>query len=384
MEYKITNSIMIILFIIVIGLGGMYIYKIGIGHSGVQNNQEQNINQGTTNKEPSTNTGTNRIKDTNSNNNYSGGDILIPPTSSSSTPSSTQKPSITHNAQNSKYYYNQLDEYSKVIYDAIVENIDNLKTGNCKIDINYDFSPLLSKSDGQNILDSYYKNTINALNLDIPDLFYIDFSKMSLNIEHTTTIFGTTYKLYINQGDNSNFFAEGFYSESQVTEIINKLENLKKQIVSNASGSAYNKILTIHDWIIDNTTYNGTSINRGTIYGTLIEKKSVCEGYARTLKYILDELGIENVLAVGVATNSNGTTEDHMWNYVKINGAWYGIDVTWDDPIVYGGGTIGYEVKHKYFLVGSTEIFKNHIENGNLSNTGKVFKFPTLSKNNYN
>ena len=67
------------------------------------------------------------------------------------------------------------------------------------------------------------------------------------------------------------------------------------------------------------------------IYGALYNKKVVCEGYARTFKYILDGLGIENVLVSGTGTNSSGVTESHAWNYVKIDEKWYGVDVTWDD-----------------------------------------------------
>ena len=41
---------------------------------------------------------------------------------------------------NNRYYYNRLDKYSQVIYDAISNNLDNLKTGNytiVKMGINY-------------------------------------------------------------------------------------------------------------------------------------------------------------------------------------------------------------------------------------------------------
>lgn len=72
-----------------------------------------------------------------------------------------------------------------------------------------------------------------------------------------------------------------------------------------------------------------------------------------------------------------------MWNYVKIKGVWYAVDTTWDDPIVTGGGTIGYDVKHKYFLLGSDTLFKTHIEKHTISISEKTFTLPTLSKANY-
>ena len=66
-----------------------------------------------------------------------------------------------------------------------------------------------------------------------------------------------------------------------------------------------------HDWIINNLDYeqNITNNNVYNLYGALIEKSAVCEGYAETLKYILDEVDIPCVLVSGTATNSEGKTE---------------------------------------------------------------------------
>ncbi len=139
----------------------------------------------------------------------------------------------------------------------------------------------------------------------------------------------------------------------------------------------------MHDWLIDNLSYESTSSQRATVYGALVQKKGVCEAYARAYKCILDELGVENVLSIGSATNSSGITEEHMWNYVKLNGKWYAVDVTWDDPIVVGGGILRDEIKHKYFLLGSREFFKNHTEKLTISTSSKTFAPPKLDVNNY-
>lgn len=104
--------------------------------------------------------------------------------------------------------------------------------------------------------------------------------------------------------------------------------------------------------------YNSDSNQKATVYGALVEAKGVCEAYSRAYKYILDDLGIENILVTGTAVNSTGVSEEHMWNYVKVNGKWYAVDVTWDDPIVVGGGTLSEETKHKYFLVRKRSVFQ--------------------------
>lgn len=58
----------------------------------------------------------------------------------------------------------------------------------------------------------------------------------------------------------------------------------------------------------------------------------------------------------GTATNSQGETENHAWNYVQLNGIWYAVDCTWDDPIIIGNGKINESIKYQYFLKGSKEF----------------------------
>lgn len=269
---------------------------------------------------------------------------------------------------NNRQYYNSLSDYSKAIYDAIANNIENLKQGNYRIDIDYDFNGLLNSTNGSNDLEDYYLDAINAINLDIPHLFYIDFSKMSLRIEKTSTLFNTTYKLFIDSDKLPNYFAEGFNTNADVNTALNQIETAKNQAKVGVTGSDYFKVRKLHDFLIDSMEYNSGSSQKATIYGALVEKKGVCESYARTYKYILDELGIENILVVGDATNSNKQTEAHMWNYVKLNDKWYAVDVTWDDPVIIGGGTLSETTKHKYFLMRKPRILpKSHRETYNFS-----------------
>jgi len=393
MEDKLTNALIIFIFIIVIGLGGLYVYKAG-GKDFIENimdDQETSADLGT--KDINQALIDKNVIQSGKENNINSTQIVIPNVNESvkSTTSNTiftmtetLPPTASIYSNNNRYYYNQLDNYSKIIYDAIVDNIVDLKKGDCVIDINYDFSDLLNSEGGSQKLQEYYNDATNIINLDIPSLFYIDFTKMSLIIETSKTIFSTKYKLYISSGDNPNYFSSSFTSQTQVEDAINKLESMKKEVCNRVDkSSTYNKIRGSHDWIIEYLSYDGSSKNKGNIYGAFVEKKVVCEGYSRMYKYILDELGVENILVGGTGTNSNGDTEDHMWNYVKIDNTWYAVDITWDDPIVKGGGKLSQEAKHKYFLIGSDELFQNHVEKTKLSTTNKQFKVPIISKTKY-
>ena len=63
----------------------------------------------------------------------------------------------------------------------------------------------------------------------------------------------------------------------------------------------------------------------------------VCEGYARAFKVLCDALEIPCVLAEGLAAVSDTDTPGgHMWNLVQVDGAWYAVDVTWNDPYSFG------------------------------------------------
>lgn len=56
----------------------------------------------------------------------------------------------------------------------------------------------------------------------------------------------------------------------------------------------------------------------------------------------MDMLGIENGTVSGEAGN-----EQHIWNTVMLDGQWYHVDVTWDDPI---GSSFEY-TDHAYFNI---------------------------------
>ena len=89
------------------------------------------------------------------------------------------------------------------------------------------------------------------------------------------------------------------------------------------------------------------------------------------------------VIVAGEGTNSEGSTENHAWNYVELDGKWYAIDCTWDDPIIIGGGKLSNSAKYKYFLKGESEFNQSHFPSGQFTENGKVFEYPPLSINNY-
>ena len=137
--------------------------------------------------------------------------------------------------------------------------------------------------------------------------------------------------------------------------------------------------------MVDTIEYDTTVSNEYiyNLYGALVLKKCVCEGYAKAFQYLMNQIGIDNVIAIGTATNSNNQTENHAWNYVNLDGSWYAIDVTWDDPVIIGGGRLSNKTRYQYFLKGSNTLFKNHIESNTFTEGGQEFTYPTLSVYDY-
>ena len=234
-------------------------------------------------------------------------------------------------------------------------------------------------------MGEYYQSAIEAYTYDNPEIFYLSPKKMYLNIETTTRGNTSTYNVYINSGNEANYLVDEFNSKQAIDQAIAQIEQVKKQIMQNKTGNTYEDIKMVHDYLVDTIQYDSSLSKQNiyNLYGALINKECVCEGYARSFKYLLDELNIPCVMVIGTATNSQGETENHAWNYVQLNGNWYAVDSTWDDPVVIGGGTASAESRYKYFLVGREIIDQDHSPSGQFTDGGKVFSYPNLSYESY-
>ena len=271
------------------------------------------------------------------------------------------------------FFYNQLDSYGKTIYNKLYSDLDNLKTGTYTVDFGETFNDLLNKTDGKNILMNAFQLSLNALILDHPDIFYLDIEKMSIFISWITTSSETIYKVSVGPDKNENYLISGFNSSQDVYNAEKQIKEQLDKIISNLSGNTYDKILQVHNYLIDNITYNESDMSHN-LYGALINKVAVCEGYTEAFKYILDNIGISCVEAYGEGQPIYGGSEAHAWNYVLLDGKWYAIDVTWDDPIIIGGnGLLTDEMRYSYFLKGSDTFFVEHYEDK------EEFSFPEIS-----
>lgn len=121
--------------------------------------------------------------------------------------------------------------------------------------------------------------------------------------------------------------------------------------------SEYEKVKAIHDYVVLHTAYDYDNFKKNTVpkesytmYGLLVNHTAVCQGYAETMIYLLNKLSIDTIYV------RSSPAMNHAWNKVEIDGNWYNLDVTWDDPVPDRAGKIGYG----YFLVSDTQLAKTH------------------------
>ena len=98
------------------------------------------------------------------------------------------------------------------------------------------------------------------------------------------------------------------------------------------------KIMYLHDLLAVRYVYD-TTLGYFDVLHLITEGRGVCQGYTMLLQALLNALGIENDTVISDDMN-------HTWNLVKLNGSWFHVDVTWDDPIPDQYG----QAFHEYFL----------------------------------
>ena len=226
----------------------------------------------------------------------------------------------------SGFYYENLGDTEKIAYELIVENIENMPS---RIRVPYLDDEGLSK-------------VFEALLYDNPQYFFL-----SDNCKAETTAFGKSY-----------FVPQYIMSASEYVQKFQELEKIREivEIKTDRISDKSKKEQIIHDYIVDKCTYVDIAGGEcSSVYGCLVNGKASCEGYAKSMKYLLDDVGIKNYLATGTTESGDGTPQGHAWNIVEIDGKYYHVDATWDDP-----DENEVENKYAYFNVTDEEISVTH------------------------
>lgn len=136
--------------------------------------------------------------------------------------------------------------------------------------------------------------------------------------------------------------------------------------------SDYQKVVAIHDYICENIQYDYVGINTSlahTAYAALINKKSVCQGYASLFYRLALELGVDSRVINGI-----GNGGAHGWNIVKLDGLYYNLDSTWDAEWKQFG------LNYQYFLK-SDANFPDHYRDDKFRTVSFYQAYPMGQKN---
>lgn len=108
-------------------------------------------------------------------------------------------------------------------------------------------------------------------------------------------------------------------------------------------GTDFDKLLYLHDYFVTNYCYDYTYTIRDA-YTFFTQKTGVCQAYMLALIATAEELGISSIPVTS-------TPMKHAWNLVELDGAWYHVDITWDDSV-----SLPTHTSYTYFLQSDTGL----------------------------
>lgn len=211
--------------------------------------------------------------------------------------------------------------------EALEEEIAlNMYDRNTEFIINYqgdtgDISALLSVILDEIFLDHYLRYSIESLHWIA--------SGVVNNVDITFTISYLTTK------------SQEEYIDSEVERILSE--------ITYPEMNDHQKLKAVHDYIVASVAYDQTHENR-CAYSALYYGTTVCSGYTLLGCRMLEELDIECKYVTGFAG------EPHAWNLVNLDGNWFHLDMTWNDPVPDVPGRVLYD----YYNLSDIQMQSTH------------------------
>lgn len=216
-----------------------------------------------------------------------------------------------------------LNDRERELYDETVENLGKLK----------ETVPLPIES-------LTYQKILDIIRFEQLSFSHVSNRNLKVNTERAGFDVVFTYRLTADEISSMNMA-----SEKAAKEIMAQLT---------PDMDDYEKLKFFHDHLVLSCENDTDYEYADTIYGALVQKKALCEGYAKAFSYLCNLAGIENVIVTGY------TGVPHMWNMVKLNGNWYHVDVTWDNPDDELRKLYPDIILYQYFMVTDSVIKNNH------------------------
>lgn len=257
-----------------------------------------------------------------------------------------------------EYYFYQkiLTNEEKVVYNEVYEGLFNAASKiNISGTVSYDNMQIIVK----------------CVSYDHPELIWYN---QTYSLSTTST--GRVASMYPDYNDLAEKRVQTLEKiDTQLAPVFDVINTLDKDI---------DIVKYMHDYLIHTVKYSLDSKYHQSMYSAVIDKKSVCMGYSHTMQYVLCQMGIPCTILVGESKD-----EYHAWNLLILDGEYYALDVTWDDPIWVdedGNEVPDYEYYlYAYFNVTDNELDKDHDRENPSTRlpiaTGKKYSFANYYKN---
>ena len=138
---------------------------------------------------------------------------------------------------------------------------------------------------------------------------------------------------------------EKSYTDKEIKKVDNEVSRLTDELIVEGD-SDINNIRRVHDYIINHSRYDSNRSDYGIVtyhsdiaVGPLLEGYGICGGYTDAMELFLEEMGIKSYKI---------SSEEHIWNALYLDGSWYHLDLTWDDPVTTSGEDL---LEDKFFLI---------------------------------
>ena len=224
------------------------------------------------------------------------------------------------------HYYNQMNKQQQAAYYAMLEGFRSLEPSFAVPRLGGD----------RELFDVHF-----LMRLDHPELFYSQ---------------GIKYRFYDNS-TSVEVVPEYLFEKKKIKEHQQALAARTTKLARPAMNlSEEEKLLYIHDFICENVTYDKLKKQYShEIIGPMGQGVGVCEGIAKSVKMLCDELGIWCTIAISEANPEKGIKYRHAWNVVKAGGKYYHIDATFDNSLGKGS-----EKRYDYFMLSDSQIQRDH------------------------
>lgn len=203
------------------------------------------------------------------------------------------------------------------------------------------------------IIEAYYSDEVTDMGIGGQDsLAPVNISRWNLTEEELAQVFDALYysgQLPWYAGSNYQYqYMENFVTTftPMVMDLQTYDRELYEQKIAELMMEAcipgmtdWQMALSVHNYIIQHTAYDQT-YEKMSGYDALVNGSSVCNGYATLYMDVMNRLGIPCQMVI---CEDTGDGEGHGWNLIQLDGQWYHVDLTWDDPMPNTFGNVGYD-----------------------------------------